>query len=232
MDRALSDAVARSSVLSRLAAADRDDLLACCVARHYRPGAPLYRMGEPARAFFLVAEGAVRLSVSGHGHAAFIGETMGPGGLAGAESVLDRGVYETDAHAVPETVAFPIDAGPFLDSVTSRFELVLSLMAGTSARLRGLVQDITELKLQSTTRRLAGYLVRLAGGAAGPARVVLPCEKHVLAERLGMQPESLSRAFAKLRPLGVHAGRIDAVDIDDIAALQRFAQTDAPSWTG
>ena len=54
---------------------------------------------------------------------------------------------------------------------------------------------------------------------------MLPCEKQLLAERLGMKPESLSRSLSKLRAQGVHAGRPDIVDIDDIDVLRAFWQS-------
>jgi CRP-like cAMP-binding protein len=101
--------------------------------------------------------------------------------------------------------------------------VVLGLLAGASSGLRGLIQEITELKLLSTTRRLANYLAGLAGDRTGAVRLVLPCEKHVLAERLGMQPESLSRAFAKLRAQGVTVGRNDALLVRVVDLLRRYA---------
>ena len=51
--------------------------------------------------------------------------------------------------------------------------------------------------------------------------VNLPYEKALIAKRLGMTPESLSRALFKLRPLGVSVNQ-ENVSIADVAALRRY----------
>ncbi|MBX9634836.1 MAG: helix-turn-helix domain-containing protein, partial [Magnetospirillum sp.] len=99
---------------------------------------------------------------------------------------------------------------------------MIATMAGS---LRGQIKEITELKLQSTTERLASYLATLAGDVTGHAVVRLPFEKRLLAERLGMEPATLSRAFAKLREVGVETGRGDRVEIADVAELRRMGES-------
>ena len=42
---------------------------------------------------------------------------------------------------------------------------------------------------------------------------------------LGMEPATLSRAFAKLRELGVETGRGDRVEIADVDALRDLAES-------
>ena len=49
----------------------------------------------------------------------------------------------------------------------------------------------------------------------------LPYDKTLIAGRLGLQPESLSRAFAKLKQIGVSIEQNIAI-IDDIGKLRRY----------
>jgi hypothetical protein len=54
---------------------------------------------------------------------------------------------------------------------------------------------------------------------------MLPVEKSLVARRLGIQPETFSRALAKLRPIGVEVqGAV--VSVSDIDALREFCQED------
>lgn len=53
--------------------------------------------------------------------------------------------------------------------------------------------------------------------------MILPYEKSLLAGRLGMTPETLSRSLATLRKLGVTAAR-DQVEIADLPGLEAFCR--------
>lgn len=68
---------------------------------------------------------------------------------------------------------------------------------------RGVVRAVKNLKLRSAVERLANYLVTLQARQGGGTDVTIPHEKRVLASLLGMTPENLSRAFAKLDVYGV-----------------------------
>jgi CRP-like cAMP-binding protein len=84
------------------------------------------------------------------------------------------------------------------------------------------VQQVEQLTVRSSTERLADFLLKLApAGKAGEAVVRLPLDKAMIAARLGMQPETLSRALARLRPLGIET-RGSRVTIRDIESLRRF----------
>jgi len=52
----------------------------------------------------------------------------------------------------------------------------------------------------------------------------LPYEKALIASRLGMQPESFSRALKRLKPIGVEV-RGDDVTITDIRSLCAYVET-------
>jgi len=226
MDAELARAIAQSAFLSLLPVEDLRRLLGYSEARPLDTGAVLFRAGDPADRFYLVVAGNVALSAGDAGGGEDIVDVLAPGDLAGEEAVFDRGAHAITAQALLPSRALVVDADPFFAHLDERFEVVLALLAGCSARLRGQIHEITELKLRCTTRRLANFLVGLAGTRKeGAARIVLPCGKHQLAERLGMKPESLSRAFAKLRPHGVATGRGDDVLIDDVGTLRRFCRS-------
>jgi hypothetical protein len=65
----------------------------------------------------------------------------------------------------------------------------------------------------------------------GSCVIALPYDKVLIAARLGLKPESLSRAFAKLRSVGVavHAAH---VAVSDIAKLRRLATDERSTIRG
>jgi CRP-like cAMP-binding protein len=62
----------------------------------------------------------------------------------------------------------------------------------------------------------------MASEAEGPVELHLPIDKALIAARLGMQPETFSRALARLRSEGVESVG-DRVRVGDIARLRELA---------
>ena len=235
MDADLIRTVAKSPFLSLLAPADLRRLVGYGAVARFEAGDVLFAAGDDADRFHVLLEGSVGLCAPLASGAAddaddsVVFDLLTPGDVAGDEAVFDRGAHGVTARALLPSRTLAVAAGPFLEHLDERFEVALALLAGASARLRGMIHEITELKLRCTTRRLANFLLGLAGERRdGRLRLPLPCGKNQLAERLGMQPESLSRAFAKLRPHGVTA-RADDVLVDDLGALRRFCRADLDS---
>jgi CRP-like cAMP-binding protein len=228
MDADLVRTVAQSPFLSLLHPADLRRLVGYGAVARFDAGALLFAAGEAADCFHVLLDGSVGLCAPAANDSVIL-DLLAPGDVAGDEAVFDRGAHGFTARALLPSRTLAVAAVPFLEHLDERFEVALALLAGASARLRGMIHEITELKLRCTTRRLANFLVGLAGTRRdGRVRLALPCGKNQLAERLGMQPESLSRAFAKLRPYGV-AARSDDVLVDDLGALRRFCRAELES---
>ena len=75
-------------------------------------------------------------------------------------------------------------------------------------------------------RTVAEFLSSLCKEHAGVSRISLPYDKALIAGRLGMQPESLSRAFARLKQIGVHVDQNTAM-IDDLGRLRGYAESES-----
>lgn len=88
---------------------------------------------------------------------------------------------------------------------------------------RGLVRSVKNHKLRGALERLANYLVTLHARSGGQADLILPHEKRVLASLLGMTPENLSRAFAKLVDYGVEVDG-NRVRLSNVEKLRRLAR--------
>jgi len=88
---------------------------------------------------------------------------------------------------------------------------------------RALVRQVKNIKLRSSTERLANYLLQLQVQQNGATRLRLPHEKRILASLLGMTPENLSRAFAALADYGVEVHG-NAVGLTMMVALRRMAK--------
>lgn len=91
---------------------------------------------------------------------------------------------------------------------------------------RGVLKELKNQKLRSSLERAAAWLVRFNAEGGNTNQFDLPFDKKVLAGRLGMAPEVLSRTFVTLQQYGVRvAGR--RIHITDIASLTKLASPDS-----
>lgn len=196
-------------------------------------GQVLFRRGTPSTGFYVVGEGRMQLSVSNSEGMVKVLEIISPGGAFGHAVMFLRDPYPVDATALVDTrlVFVPATAvDGMLDNEPAMARLMLASMA---KRLQGKVQDIAMLSLQSATQRIIAYMLgamRDVGTAAaapdGPsATLELPALKQVLASRLGMTPETFSRAVRSLSEQGLIEVDGASVRIPDIAELDGYARS-------
>ncbi len=187
-----------------------------------RPGDCLFRQGDTATAFFIMVDGWVklyRLTLGGDEaiiHILTKGESVG-------EAVAFTGTrYSATAEAVSSARAVRIPADYLVRCIHEMPDIALAIIASTSQRMHRLVQEIEHLKAQSGIQRVAEFLASLCPAGSGPHMITLPYDKTLIAGRLGLKPESLSRAFAKLRRVGVDV-RASHVVVHEVARLRYLA---------
>ncbi|MCG6656831.1 cyclic nucleotide-binding domain-containing protein [Halomonas campisalis] len=204
----------------------KDDTLALltggALERSYRRGTLLFSEGEPADRFYVVLDGWVKLfRESPDGNECMVG--LFTRGESFAEAAMfDRLGFPVHAAVAEDARLLIFTADHFLSTLEQNHELALNLLANLSGMLRYLVRQLDQLTNQPTYQRLAAFIVSLCPRGAQRATVCLPCDKLLIAGRLGMKPESFSRAMARLKEVGVRCER-NCVQVDDVAALLRFA---------
>lgn len=187
-------------------------------------GDVVFREGEPARAFYCVLRGAVkvhRLSVDGREQ---VLHHLGEGQTIAEAAVLSMPRYPAHAVAVGETELIEIGAEPFLELFRSEPRLSAAMVSSLSMRLIGLTERVVELSLASASARLAHYLLRLPAQDAGaPAELELPLPKKELAAHLAITPETLSRLLRRWQDAGVLRGNGRRLEILDERLLLAIA---------
>lgn len=97
-----------------------------------------------------------------------------------------------------------------------------ALMMELARSYRNVVKELKNQKLRSSLERLAAWLIRTDAELGGTGMFELPYEKRVLAARIGVAPEVLSRSFASLVAYKVKvAGK--TIIIGDREALAKLA---------
>lgn len=199
--------------------------------RTFERGACIFLQGERAAAIYIVVEGWVKLyRIAPNGAEAVVG-VFTKGRSFGEAVAFRNGVYPVAAEAVTDCKLVRIEADAYLRQIRENPDFAVSMLASTFVHLQSLVGQVEALKAQTGAQRVAEFLLELSQCDAGECNVTLPYDKVLIAGRLGMKPESLSRAFGKLREFGVTI-RQNHASIADIELLRVFALEDpANSWS-
>lgn len=223
MKSPLPEAVKKSVLLNSLNDDMRDRLLKDAIRRSYAEGETIFLQGDPAKAVFIVLSGFIKLSrMTPNGTEAVVA-ILGRN-RSFAEAMVLRGTpYPVSAEAISDCTVLQIDGARLRQILLEDPEFAIGLLASTFIHLQGLVDQIEKLKAHTGVQRVAQFLADLTKQEAGPCEVQLPYNKRLIAGNLGMQPESLSRAFARLREHGVRVDSSKAV-IDDIGQLRMLGQ--------
>lgn len=197
----------------------RDPLLDAARIGHHPRGAAIFHHGDTAHSIHIVAEGWVKLyRIAPNGTEAVVG-VMTRGQSFGEPIALRRSAYPVSAEACTECRLIEVPATAFLALLRESPEAAISVLSATFLHLQGLVEQIEQLKARSGAQRVAEFLLELCPEGADSATVILPYDKVLIAGRLGMKPESLSRAFARLRDHGVRISQTRAA-IASVARLK------------
>lgn len=172
--------------------------------------------------FFTVLSGHVRFyQIDGRGREADVA-VYGAGETFGECSLFMEGCYPFQVQAAEATVLAAHDIHAVAAMLKEEPLLMLSISRilakhSTEARL-----NVANDRLNTAPQRVAKYLLELWRAQGGPGNPFkLPFQKSLLAGKLGLAPEALSRAFAMLKKTGVNIrGRM--VHITDAEALENF----------
>ena len=207
-----------------------DKVLADASIRRCSRGETIFLQDEEARVIHVVLDGWVKLyRVAPSGNEAVV-SVFEKGRSFGEAVAFRRARYPVSAETVTDCRLLVISARSLILLIEREPEVALAVISSTFQHLHDLVGQIEQMKARTGAQRVADFLIRLCDCAEGACTVTLPYDKALIAARLGMKPESLSRAFSKLRMLGVQVGRHHA-RIADIGALEDFISRDpAEAW--
>jgi CRP-like cAMP-binding protein len=188
---------------------------------HLEDGQLLFASDQPARHFFLVRSGSMRLYLSTPDGAEKVLHLAAPGEtFAEAITFMDGQRYPVNASALGKTEIIAFANSTFRDILGESTDTCFRLMADLSTRLKRHVSDINALTLQNASLRFTNFLLQQApAGQQYDVSIELSAPKHVIASRLSIQPESLSRILRTMQNAGLLRVDGNLIHIPDIKKL-------------
>lgn len=188
--------------------------------QRYPRGTLLFQEGDRADFLMVLLEGGVELFARDQAGGEAVVETLFPVDSFILAAALTGAPYLMSARTLLPSRVLLLDAEIFRHAVAADPVLSAPVLAELAQHFRRLVRQIKDLKLRTGVQRLGCYVLGLAGEGQ---EVVLPVDKRILASRLGMTAENLSRAFSTLRDhgLSVQGNRLLIQDREKLMAFSK-----------
>jgi CRP-like cAMP-binding protein len=188
--------------------------------QHVHRGEVIAPAGERLPGLMAVGYGLVKLSLKGTSGKVL--RLVGPGETFGeAVLFLDQPML-AQATALSDTLLVVLPAAPLIELIERDPAFARALLASLCQRLHALIADFEAATAHGARERLAAYLDALA--EPGSTVAELPAAKTVVAARLGVAKETLSRLlhqFADEGLITVQRRSITLLDRERLAATAR-----------
>lgn len=217
--------LSRLPLFSDLAPAELERIALGTTEIHVPRGEIIFNRGDPCNGFHLVVYGQVKLAiVTAQGDEKIV-EIIAPGFSFGEAIMFMERPYVVMAQALADSFLLHVARQAVFDEITRDARFAKKMLAGLSRRLHGLISDVESYSLQSGTERLIGFLLRHDDREqrdSGSYVVTLPTSKTIVASRLNLTPEHLSRILHDLATAELI--RVDGRDIHivDAARLRNY----------
>lgn len=190
----------------------------------YGKNTSLFLTDDKVESFFLIISGQVKVYRATQSGEEAVLDILGSGQLLGDSALFNDHRAIHSAETVAETNLLRLPLSLLEKAVDTQPDVAKAMLKRVAAQNRQQDKELEHAKLQSASQRIGCFLLRLLDAPEqGVFSITLPYDKTLIASRLGMQPETFSRALAKLKTeTGLRINGA-AVEGDDIQTLARYA---------
>ena len=190
-----------------------------------KKGDILFLKGDQPTGLYHLVFGQVKTAFpSVHGSEKVL-QILDKGHHIGEVAALLNCPYPVYAQCLTDSLILHISAQTITNVITQEPALALHLLQDISERLLKLMQDVEAFSQQTTQQRVIHYLLDLTlqqQNMQQASQIRLPTTKGVLASRLSLKPETLSRIFHQLVTDDLISVKGRQIQIHDINRLKQI----------
>ena len=200
-----------------------DELTSAAVILELPARAVIYNPGDKCAGLYLIASGKVKLSSPSRGSKPRVIALLSAGAWFGETALLLREHHAIGAQTTQRTVLARVAPTTVMRLLHNDHAFALKMLTETARRLRSSMLEASEPALPARTR-VIGYLlddVATWKPRKGAITIRLPAVKRVVASRLGIAGETLSRVFQELsreKLIAVDGPRVYVRDVSKLRA--------------
>lgn len=187
-------------------------------------GEVLFHRGDAADSFYFLDVGLIELNlISATGEKKVL-EVVSPGRtFAEAIAFMKEQKYPVTAEALADSMLCEIPIRGYMNLVYANPDACMRLLSDVCRHLHARVREIENLTVQNARSRLSSYLLdHIVETNDDEATVRLELPRHVIASRLSIQPETLSRLLRSMVNEGVLTIEDRVIFVHSVARLRPY----------
>jgi len=190
----------------------------------FEKGQVLFLHEEPAKRFFIIINGWVKLFRETLEGTQAVVDILSDNHIFGETSIFQNDTYPYSAEAVEPTKVLSLPLNLLKSEIEINPKIASSMLSSMAKFRRQQDQELEHRALQNAPQRIGCFLLRLTNqNDTGAVKIHLPYDKSLVASRLGMQPETFSRALAKLKDATGMEINGSTIELGDIKQLINYS---------
>lgn len=187
-------------------------------------GEMLFQKGDLAHGFYIIVFGQVKLAFPSSNGNEKVVEIIGPKQSFGEAAVFAQRPYPVFAQALADTLLLHIARDVIFELLETDTSFARHMLAGLAMRMHSLIQDVESYSLRSSAQRVIGYLLQHCPneGCEGSIEIMLPTSKQIIASRLNLTPETLSRILHDLAEAKLIEMQGKRISIGNLQRLREY----------
>lgn len=187
-------------------------------------GHVLFGQGERAGHFYYVEAGQLELNLLAPTGQKKVLEIVGPDRTFAEAVAFMRGrKYPVSCQALTDAVLFRIPNEQYVGLISADPDACIRLLGDISQHLHARVREIERLTVQNARDRLVSYLLdHVVEADEDEATIRLELPRHIIASRLSITPETLSRLLRNLVDEGVLTIEDRMIFVHSLARLRPY----------
>lgn len=195
---------------------------------NYKTDEFVFHEGEEFQGIYIVIKGLVKIfKISPHGKE-YILHLLTKPHLFGDVPLFTGGDCPASVQVLEDTTLLFLPKNEFLKLLEENPKLSFKIMSGFAKRLKSITVKAEDLSLKEVVNRLADYIVKeieKAGNQNLPEPFFkIPLSNPTLAAYLGTIPETISRAFKKLKDSSIIRTHGRTVFVKNFRELKKLAE--------
>ncbi len=199
-------------------------LVAEVTVESYDKGEILFHRGDTADAFFYIESGQIELNLISRDGQKKVVEVIAHGRtFAEAVIFMAEAKFPVSAEALSNSVVYRIPNDAYRSLLQDNSNACMRLLSDVCYHLHQRVQEIERLTIQNARSRLASYLIdHIVEADDDEATVRLDLPRHVVASRLSVTPETLSRLLRSMSDDGILTVDDRLIFVHSLARLRPY----------